>query len=82
MKVEVKYIKAFKVDEFTNAVGAQVVYNGKIYAVSVTCSHWFEGDEYVVKYIQTFRYLMEPARKSKTRDEAIKAALKKLHYSL
>lgn len=82
MKAKVIYFKAFVKDEYENMVCAQVRYNGKDYVCCATCWHWFDGDKYLVKHINTFTYQSTVNRKSKTRDMAIKRAIEEIRYTL
>lgn len=82
MKAKVVYFQAFIKDEYENRVVAQVRYNGKDYVCSVTCWHWFDGDKYLVKYINKFNYQSTIKRQSTTRDMAIKRAMQEIRYSL
>lgn len=81
MKAKIIDYKASDANEYEYRVNVVVKYGKNSYAVSVTTYHDFNanGNAYV-KYINSFGYLSNVVRKSSTRDNAIKEAIRGMEF--
>lgn len=80
-KVVIKEFKVTTENPYENRINVFVKYGNESIAVTATCGHWFTQEgKYIVKHINSFGYLTTMKRKSLTRDNAIKTAIRQIVY--